>query len=75
MQYEFDHIPGYDANDLDLDLFCQEIIHVEIENLKRTPCLNAYLPESHKVAHRQSMTVVETADVTAIPKATETNEA
>ncbi|KAF5349799.1 hypothetical protein D9758_010167 [Tetrapyrgos nigripes] len=36
---------GYDENDLDLDMFCQEIIHVDIENLKKSPCLNAYLPQ------------------------------
>lgn len=54
---------GYDDNDLDLDMFCQEIIHVDIENLKRTPCLNAYLPQAHKLAHKHSMTVTEVADV------------
>ncbi|KIK69657.1 hypothetical protein GYMLUDRAFT_34048 [Collybiopsis luxurians FD-317 M1] len=53
---------GYDDNDLDLDLFCQEIIHVDIENLKRTPCLNAYLPPAHKLTHQRSMPLIEVAD-------------
>ncbi|KAF4616911.1 hypothetical protein D9613_008399 [Agrocybe pediades] len=33
---------GYDDNDLDLDLFCHSIIHADIQQLKRTQCLNAY---------------------------------
>ncbi|KAF5389260.1 hypothetical protein D9757_003440 [Collybiopsis confluens] len=55
---------GYDDNDLDLDLFCQEIIHVDIENLKRTPCLNAYFPPpAHTRPHQRSMTITEVADI------------
>ncbi|KLO18968.1 UPF0187-domain-containing protein [Schizopora paradoxa] len=38
---------GYDDNDLDLDLFCREIIHADIESLKRTPCPNVRLPAKH----------------------------
>ncbi|KAF9445947.1 UPF0187-domain-containing protein [Macrolepiota fuliginosa MF-IS2] len=57
---------GYDENDLDLDLFCREIIHCDIKHLKTTPCVNAYLgPEIERrpdVAHRQSMTLIELAD-------------
>ncbi|KIY65215.1 UPF0187-domain-containing protein [Cylindrobasidium torrendii FP15055 ss-10] len=34
---------GYDENDLDLDLFCQAIVHSELQKLKTSPCLNAYL--------------------------------
>ncbi|TCD62011.1 hypothetical protein EIP91_007629 [Steccherinum ochraceum] len=34
---------GYDENDLDLDMFCREIIRTDIEYLKQTPCPNAYL--------------------------------
>lgn len=30
-------------NDLDLDLFCREIVKVDIERIKRTPCPNAPL--------------------------------
>jgi len=45
---------GYDDNDLDLDLFCNEIIHADIETLKRTPCHNVYLPE-HKGHNRVSI--------------------
>ncbi|KAJ3777473.1 UPF0187-domain-containing protein [Lentinula raphanica] len=52
---------GYDDNDLDLDMFCQEIIHVDLENLKRTACLNAYLPVAHKAVHKQSITLTEAA--------------
>ncbi|KAG6848360.1 hypothetical protein H0H93_000869 [Arthromyces matolae] len=29
-------------NDLDLDLFCRDIIHTDMARLKTTPCLNAY---------------------------------
>ncbi|THU84170.1 UPF0187-domain-containing protein [Dendrothele bispora CBS 962.96] len=36
---------GYDENDLDLDMFVREIVHVDVENLKKSPCLNAWLPE------------------------------
>ncbi|KAL5493058.1 hypothetical protein ACEPAI_4506 [Sanghuangporus weigelae] len=39
---------GYDENDLDLDLFCREIIHADIEILRQTPNSNV-LPS--KTAH------------------------
>jgi len=39
---------GYDENDLDLDLFCQQIVHKDIDGLKGTPCLNAYLTHRGK---------------------------
>ncbi|KAF8653446.1 hypothetical protein AX16_003921 [Volvariella volvacea WC 439] len=32
---------GYDKNDLNLDLFCREIIHSDIQQLKKSPCQNA----------------------------------
>ncbi|TRM65371.1 Bestrophin, RFP-TM, chloride channel-domain-containing protein [Schizophyllum amplum] len=35
---------GYDDNDLDLDLICREIIHADLDRLRRTPCLNTYFP-------------------------------
>ncbi|GLB38067.1 putative UPF0187-domain-containing protein [Lyophyllum shimeji] len=51
---------GYDDNDLDLDLFCQQIIHTDIAHLKTSPCLNAYFGPTRPIpVHRQSMTVVE----------------
>jgi len=51
---------GYDENDLDLDMFCQEIIYVDIENLKKSPCLNAYLPApQHELVRHSSMTLIE----------------
>jgi len=51
---------GYDENDLDLDMFCQEIIHVDIQNLKKSPCLNAYLaPQQHELIRHRSMTLTE----------------
>ncbi|EGO01517.1 hypothetical protein SERLA73DRAFT_176828 [Serpula lacrymans var. lacrymans S7.3] len=34
---------GYDDNDLDLDLFCREIIHADIELLKATSCNNSHV--------------------------------
>ncbi|KAJ3566803.1 hypothetical protein NP233_g6772 [Leucocoprinus birnbaumii] len=58
---------GYDENDLDLDLFCREIIHNEIRHLRSTPCTNAYLgPEIEdrpsNTIHRHATTLVEVAD-------------
>ena len=38
---------GYDDNDLDLDLFCREVIHADIEHLKQTPNRNAWLGARH----------------------------
>lgn len=46
-------------NDLDLDLFCQEIVHKDIDHLKGIPCLNSYLTHQDKgPAHRS---IVETS--------------
>ncbi|KII87025.1 hypothetical protein PLICRDRAFT_242552 [Plicaturopsis crispa FD-325 SS-3] len=50
---------GYDENDLDLDMFVREIVHTDIEVLKRTPCRNAWLPMKH--AHGR-VWVPETVD-------------
>jgi len=51
---------GYDENDLDLDMFCQDIIRPDIESLKSTPCLNAYLgPEAPHLVRHRSMTLTE----------------
>ncbi|KAJ6562810.1 UPF0187-domain-containing protein [Mycena vulgaris] len=51
---------GYDENDLDLDMFCQDIIKQDIESLKAAPCLNAYLgPEQPALARQRSMTLIE----------------
>jgi putative membrane protein len=40
---------GYEDNDLDLDLFCHEIIYADMERLKTVHCLNAYFgpPRGH----------------------------
>ncbi|KAJ7264537.1 hypothetical protein B0H12DRAFT_1230726 [Mycena haematopus] len=35
---------GYDDNDLDLDMFCRDIIRQDIRSLKKAPCLNAWFP-------------------------------
>ncbi|KAJ3891729.1 Bestrophin, RFP-TM, chloride channel-domain-containing protein [Lentinula edodes] len=54
---------GYDENDLDLDMFCGEIIQVDIENLKKSPCLNAYFPPTpqiQRLVRHRSMTLTET---------------
>ncbi|KAJ7098959.1 Bestrophin, RFP-TM, chloride channel-domain-containing protein [Mycena epipterygia] len=40
---------GYDDNDLDLDMFCREIIRQDIQSLKKAPCLNAWFPPSPPV--------------------------
>ncbi|KAJ7079625.1 Bestrophin, RFP-TM, chloride channel-domain-containing protein [Mycena belliarum] len=56
---------GYDENDLDLDMFCQDIIKQDIESLKTAPCLNAYIaPEEPGVARprHRSMTLVEATE-------------
>ncbi|KIK53285.1 hypothetical protein GYMLUDRAFT_49464 [Collybiopsis luxurians FD-317 M1] len=53
---------GYDENDLDLDMFCKEIIEVDIANLKKSPCLNAYFPPTPRVQRlvkQRSMTLTE----------------
>jgi predicted membrane chloride channel (bestrophin family) len=56
---------GYDDNDLDLDLFCDSIIIPDIQQLKRSPCLNAYFPPQAKPKRpvpQRSKTVTEIAD-------------
>ncbi|KAH8828357.1 Bestrophin, RFP-TM, chloride channel-domain-containing protein [Flagelloscypha sp. PMI_526] len=55
---------GYDENDLDLDLFCREIISDEIEVLKRSPGLNSYLPKANPshLGPRRSMTLVDLSE-------------
>ncbi|KAJ7682841.1 Bestrophin, RFP-TM, chloride channel-domain-containing protein [Mycena rosella] len=51
---------GYDENDLDLDMFCQDIIKQDIESLKSSPCLNAYLgAEQPALIRHRSMTLTE----------------
>ncbi|KAF9066766.1 Bestrophin, RFP-TM, chloride channel-domain-containing protein, partial [Rhodocollybia butyracea] len=52
---------GYDENDLDLDLFCRSIIHVDIEKLQNTPCPNAYFSRRQRVMTKKhrSMTIAE----------------
>ncbi|KAL0955876.1 hypothetical protein HGRIS_002075 [Hohenbuehelia grisea] len=57
---------GYDENDLDLDLFCAEVIHADIAHLKSSPCLNAYFPGPHRPTypvHRRSLTLVEATEL------------
>ncbi|KAG6907924.1 hypothetical protein DXG01_006854 [Tephrocybe rancida] len=52
-------------NDLDLDLFCRDIVHTDMQHLRSSPCLNAYFGpvEARPVpVHRQSMTVVELSE-------------
>ncbi|KAJ7598907.1 Bestrophin, RFP-TM, chloride channel-domain-containing protein [Mycena floridula] len=56
---------GYDDNDLDLDLFCDAIIHADIVQLKGTPCLNAYFGPDQLADHSRTMSVAETATATS----------
>ncbi|KAF7358769.1 hypothetical protein MSAN_01215900 [Mycena sanguinolenta] len=35
---------GYDDNDLDLDMFCHDIIRKDIRCLKKAPCVDAWFP-------------------------------
>ncbi|SJL07656.1 uncharacterized protein ARMOST_11006 [Armillaria ostoyae] len=55
---------GYDENDLDLDMLCREIIHVDIDNLKKSPCLNAYFqpPQTQQPIRQGSLTLTETTN-------------
>ncbi|KAF9222311.1 UPF0187-domain-containing protein [Gyrodon lividus] len=39
---------GYDENDLDLDLFCSELVRADIAQLKTTPCFNAHLGKDYQ---------------------------
>jgi len=51
---------GYDENDLDLDMFCKDIIKQDVESLKTAVCLNAYFAPDHPALIRQrSMTLIE----------------
>ncbi|KAK7047362.1 hypothetical protein VNI00_006593 [Paramarasmius palmivorus] len=44
LEQPFDYTP----NDLSLDYFCKEIVHVEMTKLKRSPCLNAWFSRRWK---------------------------
>ncbi|KAF9463986.1 Bestrophin, RFP-TM, chloride channel-domain-containing protein [Collybia nuda] len=58
---------GYDDNDLDLDLFCSDIIHNDIEHLKTSPCLNAYFgPARADSLYRPPMGIVEVSESTTM---------
>ena len=35
-------------NDLDLDMFCREIVHADIERLKKTPSANVFIGSAHE---------------------------
>ncbi|TDL16636.1 UPF0187-domain-containing protein [Rickenella mellea] len=60
---------GYDRNDLDLDLFCREIINRDVEALKMTPCANVYMGSHHshgvavEATHSDSNVKVQVQDV------------
>ncbi|KAJ7098967.1 Bestrophin, RFP-TM, chloride channel-domain-containing protein [Mycena epipterygia] len=43
---------GYDDNDLDLDMYCREIIRQDLQSLKKAPCQNAWFPPSASVTGR-----------------------
>jgi predicted membrane chloride channel (bestrophin family) len=60
---------GYDENDIDLDLYCKEVISDELEVLKRSPGLNAYIGKNKnksksgiKGKPRRSMTLVDLSE-------------
>jgi hypothetical protein len=48
---------GYDDNDLDLDMFCRDIIRQDIRCLKKAPCLNAWFPPSPLITDRDGSAV------------------
>ncbi|KAF9479416.1 UPF0187-domain-containing protein [Pholiota conissans] len=60
---------GYDDNDLDLDLFCHDIIHADIKQLKASPCLNVYFGpgvkhvDGERPLPRRSLTVTEAVNL------------
>lgn len=52
-------IPSRLQNDLDLDSFCQDIIHKDIDQLKGTPCLNSYF--THRASAGVHRSIAETS--------------
>ncbi|KIJ11884.1 hypothetical protein PAXINDRAFT_118576 [Paxillus involutus ATCC 200175] len=52
---------GYDENDLDLDLFCNELVRADIAQLKTTPCLNAPLGKDYRRPQGGLMSIVSIA--------------
>jgi hypothetical protein len=50
---------GYDTNDLDLDLFTGKIIHGDMDDLKKTTCLNSY--RSHQSDHAKK-SIIDTIE-------------
>ncbi|KAF5368919.1 hypothetical protein D9758_002933 [Tetrapyrgos nigripes] len=51
---------GYDENDLDIDLFCREIIHADLHQLQKMPCTNAYMgPQRREKIRHRTRTVTE----------------
>lgn len=59
---------GYDENDLDLDLFCEEIVHRDIERLKRMPCPNIIFNRHHGKGHTNGNGNIEDAEGSAKAK-------
>ncbi len=45
-------------------MLCREIIHVDIDNLKKSPCLNAYFqpPQTQQPIRQGSLTLTETTN-------------
>ncbi|KAJ7744753.1 hypothetical protein DFH07DRAFT_978044 [Mycena maculata] len=43
-QWEIEQPFGYEDNDLDLDMFCRDIIRQDLQCLRKAPCLNAWFP-------------------------------
>lgn len=47
---------GYEENDLELDLFCHDVVREDVAWLKRTPCRNARVPlQVGEVQHRNAL--------------------
>ncbi|KAH8110414.1 Bestrophin, RFP-TM, chloride channel-domain-containing protein [Phellopilus nigrolimitatus] len=53
---------GYDENDLDLDLFCRETVHADIDALKRTQCMNAPGPDGGSYSQTYQSGIERIAD-------------
>lgn len=60
-------IAGYEDNDLDLDMFCREIIRQDIQCLKKARCLNAWFPPAPAPAAPAASTSGANVNVLLVP--------
>ncbi|KAJ7455462.1 Bestrophin, RFP-TM, chloride channel-domain-containing protein [Mycena latifolia] len=61
---------GYDDNDLDLDMFCRDVVRADVQFLKATPCANAFFETSvipSEVQNSGTQSDVSPAEGSAMP--------